>query len=308
MSKEMALYQKIKVKKVKELLEERRLLPWLSVALLNWGVIILTTYLAVYWDHPVLYIVAIGILGTRQHALQLLGHDGGHYLVCKSRKLNDLLTVLLAFWPIFISLKAYRKFHFSHHNHLGTPKDPELEFKKMIATEFSLPQRKQSALKQFAKNILGLNALEMFKTTALVFPGRYKLAKMLMIVAMVFGLFILIGLWKAYLLWIISFSTSYLAIHKYRTWIEHVGTTSTHRIKAKLWQRLIYLPINTWCHYEHHLWASVPFWKLPLVRKLVVDEKVITVDDVWEMYKNAPEIPSGKSVLEIDDLEGTSLV
>ena len=40
---------------------------------------------------------------------------------------------------------------------------------------------------------------------------------------------------------------------------EHVGTEWTHRLgKPPLWQRLVYLPANTWLHWEHHKWPGVP--------------------------------------------------
>ena len=38
-----------------------------------------------------------------------------------------------------------------------------------------------------------------------------------------------------------------------------LGSEWTHRLELPpLWERLLYLPANTWLHWEHHTWPSVP--------------------------------------------------
>jgi fatty acid desaturase len=70
------------------------------------------------------------VIGARQHALAILGHDGAHRLACRNRFINDLLTCILCFWPIGAALGGYRRFHFGHHRLVGTSDDPELLHKE----------------------------------------------------------------------------------------------------------------------------------------------------------------------------------
>ena len=52
---------------------------WLKLAALNWAEIITLYFAAGYIDHWAGYLVAWVLLGTRIHALALLGHEGIHY-------------------------------------------------------------------------------------------------------------------------------------------------------------------------------------------------------------------------------------
>lgn len=64
--------------------------PWLWRAALDWlaiaGAMWLIGLFGLDWDRPVIaviaWIVGLFIIGTRQHALGVLGHDGAHGLIC----------------------------------------------------------------------------------------------------------------------------------------------------------------------------------------------------------------------------------
>ena len=61
------------------------------------------------------------------------------------------------------------------------------------------------------------------------------------------------------LLWYGSLFTSFFAAYRLRCYSEHIGSEWTHRLtKPPLWQRLLYLPANTWMHWEHHTWPAIP--------------------------------------------------
>src|SRR6516164_2868795 len=56
-------------------LNERVVWPWLKDALLDWAVMIAAMVQAGLWHNPAGYVLAILIIGNRQHGLALLGHD-----------------------------------------------------------------------------------------------------------------------------------------------------------------------------------------------------------------------------------------
>jgi fatty acid desaturase len=127
---------------------------WLSALAIDYGIVALAMA-AAHWafafaQHhqfaamPVIVAVvavmfAVIIIGTRQHAIMILAHDGSHGHISRNRWLNDLVTNLLSLWPFGVGLSGYRKFHFAHHRYMGTEADPEYIHKKKSAPAYDLP-------------------------------------------------------------------------------------------------------------------------------------------------------------------------
>lgn len=285
-----------------EKLKCRKASRWLFKAILNWLIIITVIAVALKIHHAVVYALAIFIIGTRQHAIAILGHDGGHRLVSSSRKLNDFLTATLALWPMGMTLTGYRKFHFAHHKYVGTKKDPELKHKTWSSPEWQMPQSNRKATFLLLKDMLGFSAMELISLMRLVYPPRHIM--LLGPVSFISSIWILL-LWSnnagAILLWYASLCTSFWAVFRLRAWIEHMGTPGTHRIHLSLWQRLIYAPENTWYHWEHHRWPSIPFWQLPNVRKLHNEVPVIEQTKLQKFYRESPLIPSGETLRDLNE-------
>lgn len=232
-------------------------LNWsLSVAL-NWLTIVATIALAYHVDHIAGYVLAVVIVGTRQHALAVLGHDGAHLHVTRHRTINDAVTSLFCFWPLGVGLHGWRKFHFNHHRNVGTAADPELAVKRKYPRRWS-PDTKP--WRQFCLDILGFSALETTMLITLAKPVR--VADVLGPVTLILSAWAAILFWadwRALAIWHIAFATSFFAVFRLRAFTEHVGTTSTHRLsEPPLWKKLLYLPENTWLHWEHHKWPAVP--------------------------------------------------
>ena len=99
-------------------LRERRLSRWLLPAAADWLSILAAFAAVALTQHWFVYTLAASGIGTRQHALGILGHDAAHRLACRSRRLNDVLGQLICFWPIGATLGGYRRYHFDHHRHL----------------------------------------------------------------------------------------------------------------------------------------------------------------------------------------------
>jgi fatty acid desaturase len=91
----------------------------------------------------------------------------------------------------------------------------------------------------------------------------------------------------------VALGTSFGAVFRLRVWTEHVGTADVHRISARLFYQLIFLPHNTWCHFEHHRFPSVPFWNLPKARALETETHIDTLEALFSSYADYSAVPSG---------------
>lgn len=65
-------------------------------------------------------------MSTRINALNVLVHEGSHYALARSRRLNSLLTNFGAGYWILFDEASYRSLHTRHHRHLNEQSDPDL--------------------------------------------------------------------------------------------------------------------------------------------------------------------------------------
>ena len=91
----------------------------------SWLLIILA-WCVVAWQ-PVWWTVlpAMVVVGNRYYALFIIGHDGLHRRLFKSRWLNDRFSDLLIFAPIGGITRLNNRNHLLHHAHLATNDDPD---------------------------------------------------------------------------------------------------------------------------------------------------------------------------------------
>src|SRR5437870_5579408 len=70
----------------------RSMFPWLADAARDWLVIGSALAVVSLWPHFYTVAAAVLIIGNRQHALAILGHDGTHYTLSRNATFNDFLT------------------------------------------------------------------------------------------------------------------------------------------------------------------------------------------------------------------------
>jgi fatty acid desaturase len=244
-------------------------LVWVGVVLANWTIIAAAVTLAWLWGHIAGYLLAVFVIGTRQHALAVLAHDATHFHVSRSKRLNDFLANLLAAWPIGYSFSGYRRWHFEHHRTVGTDANPELVMYRMFGEKWS---EDANPLWLFLTDLLGFGAYEVLVLWHDLLqwrplqPAWRRVEEDIGLILWPITMTALIGIacgWRhaavTFVLWYGSLFTSFFAVYRLRCYTEHIGTEWTHRMEQPpLWQRLIYLPANTWLHWEHHTLPSVP--------------------------------------------------
>ena len=87
----------------------------------EWIAILAAIAVCSFFWHPALYVVAVVLIGSRQQALLILGHDASHYRYLPARWQNELFANLFLMWPTFASVEGFRKFHSTYHQYTNLP-------------------------------------------------------------------------------------------------------------------------------------------------------------------------------------------
>ncbi len=249
----------------------------------EWAGIILAIALYDRLLHPLLLPLVVMWIGARQHALAILMHEGTHYLLFKNRRLNIVVSELCLAWPLFVTMRAYRPSHFDHHRHVNTEQDPDLMRKQ--SAEWKFPQTWRALSTLLLKDVVGLNTrqqlLEAVDLSDTRQPqtrglGAYGLTRVFFYLA-VLTLVTYFRVWPSFLLlWILPMLTWLKMILRIRSIAEHFGVendhvyTRTRTTLPSLFERIFVAPKNINFHLEHHLYPSVPWFRLPRLHTLLM--------------------------------------
>lgn len=278
-------------------LSKKRLFPWIRDALLDWAIISTTCAAAVILNNVFFYIASLLIIGNRQHALAILGHDGTHYTISKSKKINDGITNFLAFWPIGLTSSGYRNLHFKHHKHTNTVNDPELMHRGSKAPQWDLPITLPKIIKLAAYDLLGYSLSDYIMIVMFSKPSKKISYVGLGIFHLLFcSICVATHMIEIAILWYASLATTFMMFFRLRTWLEHQGSDDTHILHLNLLERIVLSPHNAWYHYEHHHWPSVPYSQLPKLRAYTKSKEPMQLKDLLELYKQSSFIRSGKAL------------
>ena len=218
-------------------LSRRTALPWLKDAALDWAIILGALGVVHIVSSPVTWLLALLIIGNRQHALAILGHDGTHFTLSHDRRLNDFLTNLLAFWPLGLTVSGYRTLHFKHHKHTGTEDDPELGHKRSRNPQWDLPAKPSRILKYAVLDIVGGSFPDYLIILKYSKPDKLsEYVPLLCFHTVAITLFAASGLWGCGLLWYAGLATTFMMFFRLRLWLEHQGTDDTQRLCLTWWQ------------------------------------------------------------------------
>lgn len=253
----------------------RTRIAWRGIVdpLLDWVPIVLGFVLVF---HGSIWGIGLGILliGSCQHRLAILGHEGAHYLLFRSRRLNNAVSNILCMYPLGTTVESYRAWHFDHHRHVGTDHDPELGVKNGWKYRTPMPRWKIGLLA--LSDLLGLGGVELLRLQWVLRPtsGR-SLAGLMTYWSVVAGVAWILDLWVLPLVWLVSLVTVFWALHRVRALSEHTEIHGTHRFRPHPLLRFALFPHGTWMHYEHHKYPSVPRYHLGTVRDIDVEETVV---------------------------------
>lgn len=269
---------------------------WAVIAATFASVMFLWNILA-WWGNLMSCMVALAVLAGRQLALAILMHDASHSSLFKSKWLNDHLADWLCAKAIWNDLHKFRTHHMRHHAKTASIDDPDLS---LVA---DYPTTKASLMRKFLRDLVGITGLkftlgrimmdaELLKWTVandvtwLPREGKkwfdYPVAFLKNSSGtIIVNLAMLCSLWLAgypqlYLLWPLAYLTPFPLFIRIRSMAEHAGTlnsnnalTNTRTTKAGWLARAFVAPIRVNYHMEHHLMATVPFFRLPKMHQML---------------------------------------
>lgn len=247
---------------------------------LEWSIIFTTIFVSHRLHNPLIYIAAIIIIGSRQHALLLMMHEATHWRLFDDKRMNDWACETLATWPTLVSLRAFRHSHLAHHRYLNLPEDVDLR-KKLEDPDWHFPLPRKRLLWTLAKQFTGLGFWYVVKVARYVNANpeasgqtrRYRRARLtyyaVMLTLIIY--FHVFTLFLAY--WIVPLTTSLIAFNRMRVLSEHppverataYGAICSYRLS--LLERFLFAPKNCYYHIEHHSYPSVPFFNLPRLHR-----------------------------------------
>jgi fatty acid desaturase len=261
----------------------------------TWGSIALTFAVLARWPNAVTFIAAMAVLGGRQLALAILQHEGAHGTLFKSRWANDVLTDWLCARPIWQNLLKYKAHHLGHHTRTGTTEDPD------ITLHEGYPVTRRSLWRKVLRDISGLTGVKLIYGLVMMDAGVFKwtvanhiellpqegrtwparmattvknMTPMLITNIVLWGVLAASGHAWLYAAWVLSFLTFLPLFIRIRSIAEHGCLDrspdmfrNTRTTQAGWLARMTVAPFRVNYHMEHHLMASVPYYRLPLMHQ-----------------------------------------
>ena len=250
-----------------------------AAAVLEYSLIAAAVWISQTWWNPVVYVLAVIVIGSRINGLGGLMHDAAHYRAYASRSLNDFVGELLAL-PTSASMAGYRNTHFAHHRELNSENDPDWQ-RNVGLKEFEFPSPRTSVLMHFMQYLSGLKiaaALGGFhknKDTRDI-PAAVARARLVFFAGLI-AASIALGFWKLLLLyWIVPLLTVFLAIRYLRNVAEHYAVEHEHvlnesrTVLTSFWELWLIAPWGLNYHLEHHLFPGVPCFRLGELHRLLM--------------------------------------
>lgn len=255
---------------------------WLLAPLFDWCVIIAASILALQTGEWWACVLAAFLIGARQHALGLAGHEGTHGAITSHRRLGDLLAGVLCWWPLMIAGDTFRTFHLAHHGNFNAADDPELAHKRAFSNNWSLPMGQRKMVLLLLADLACLNWREVAAIFRAISIPRSRFDWVGMLAW--WGIAAALLPWQFVALWLVCRVTTAMAAFRARVWVEHFGTDTTHRVYAGPCARFFYLPHSCWHHPEHHERPRTPYWQLQDLRRA---DAVLTACAVIDSHATA---------------------
>ncbi|MFZ5723648.1 MAG: fatty acid desaturase family protein [Pseudomonadota bacterium] len=269
-----------------------------TLAMLAWA-----SQLALAYAIP-LFVLGFVVLGGRHLALAILMHEAAHATLFRTKWLNDVFADWVCAKPIWNDVMKYRAHHFVHHTKTGQPEDTDLS----LVT--GLPCSRRSLWRKFARDLVGITGLKFLLGRTMMDAGLIKWTvandiqwlpqdgrrwfdypltllrnstRMLVANGVIFGLCWLSGYPWLFACWLLSYITPFPLFLRIRSMAEHACTEqspdmfrNTRSTRAGFLARMTVAPIHVNYHIEHHVMASVPYFRLPLMHRLLRERGAVT--------------------------------
>ena len=278
--------KKVHVKSVKELSKLNSFKSMQAIAC-EWLAISACLIYATIGSNFAILIICFFLIATRQHALGILMHEASHFRLCKSRKLNDFLGNCFLAYPIFISTEVYRTNHLAHHNHIHTEEDPDLARRK-DDNRWVFPKKEIDIVKILLRDLFFGAISEQIRAVRSLSKKQKSVEgsgqsgsdyfRPIYYITLAL-LFTVTGSWITFLIfWILPLFTVLPCLLRIRSMARHFGLPHQHELNhsrnyaGPFWERILIAPHNVGYHLDHHMFPSVPFYNLPKLNLILLQD------------------------------------
>lgn len=240
---------------------------------IEWLYIVALIIAATWFSDIAISLLCMLLIATRQHALLALMHEYSHYQLSRKHAwLNDLLGDILTAFPFLITTHGFRRDHMPHHRHVSTDRDPNwvCSLKK---DRYQFPKTRKQIFMEILKHCIGWYTPEDWKGYTIVSGMAVNLPRATHINRAVYMIVFAAAAsyfdlwWTVLLYWIVPIATFLMAIFYVRDIGEHLGMPSpgiagSRTVLAGWLERILICQNGVNFHTEHHLFPSVPFFRL----------------------------------------------
>jgi fatty acid desaturase len=257
---------------------------WILVS--NWAMIIGIFAMVPLWTNPLTILLAIILLGGRQLGLGVIMHECGHSSFFTKWSWNKFAGQWLSAAFVYSNAKDYRIGHGKHHRSGGTKEDPDL------SNYVNYAVTKNSFFRKVLRDLTGRTGMKIFIFSAKKF-GMINVFAWIVANGFLWAVLAATGHGMLYLLWPISWLTSYMLYSRIRNAAEHGAVPDlfdpdpclhTRTTYARWFERLTVAPNNVNYHLEHHILASVPCYRLREFHQFLKDKEILGNAEICNGY------------------------
>jgi fatty acid desaturase len=220
------------------------------------------------------------VSGQGLHLMGWVGHEGFHFNLVENRHVSALLAVLTTAPVGLFSTVGENSVHWSHHRFTNLAGDPQVEiFPKFTSFASRLLCARVVLEFRYLKNLVLLSMNRLNASMAFSRKVSVRYARLDFFCS---GLWLVLYGWLAYahsMFFVFLIGLPHLfafLLSAIRPYAEHAGTgvDAFHQARTNVsgWMSVVYFFNNY--HLEHHLYPTVPCWKLPRVHRLLVSSGV----------------------------------
>jgi len=273
-----------------------------------WFQILAGIAVALWIDHPLVWVAAFLLAGRNFARLSILAHEAAHRLLFTNRTVNDFVGRWLLAYPAFIPLDVYRRGHLAHHGDELGPDEPDM------GLYIGYPISRDSFRRKLVRDAVGISGWKNLKPLLLALRSRGArpvATRILAAQAVLLAACIALGRPELYLfLWLLPWMTVWRVLNRLRSIAEHGGMTrstdrrlTTHHVRQSLVARFWIVPYNTGWHLAHHVDIGIPWRNLPALHRELEAAGWIVPDLVhpsyvalWRAMRSGPRpraVPAG---------------
>jgi fatty acid desaturase len=242
----------------------------------------------VYFPYPWILVPGYLLVGILIHGMANLMHEGIHGTLFRHRRWDHWFGFVMAA-PSLFSITAYGVNHLLHHRHNRTQADPD-EFTNVTDS------RPLLAVFYYVWIVIGMAIYSLRVPYVAITQGSAKERRqvvfehsllLLSLAGVVFFCWQRGCLNVIVHVWLIPLGVAAL-LGNIRGWAEHTRTQAGHPLtetRTITSNRLFSLfNINLNYHLEHHLFPGVPWYNLPKVHRLLLDEYEAAGSSIYRSY------------------------